>query len=345
MNPELPGTYINLIVETVRQWGVSSEQLLEGSGITVDQLKKPYWYVEFNTLNQLVERAIELCKEPALAGYLALEMTASCYGSVGMAAMVSPNLGEALKILEQFIGSRCEVFKPELKQENNYVCWSIHQPVKAFQLSGNANFFLLVGFVQIAKKLTGLSNLGKVELRMPEPTGFAKISSQLAVTCLFNQKRNSWIFPKEYLVQPVLTADPMLAPLLNAQCKRDIEKLKLQSGWKGRVKQVTEKLLVNGDGETLKVGQVAKIINISERTLQRYLAIENTSFTVLVDSLRKQHAQKLLAQNNMSIEKVALTLGYADTSHFTRAFKRWMGVTPKYFQTQRKMDELSSNLS
>lgn len=345
MNPELPGTYINLIVETVRLWGVSSEQLLEGSSITIDQLKKPYWYVEFNTLNQLIERAIELCKEPALAGYLALSMTASCYGSVGMASIVSPNLGEALKILEQFIGSRCKVFKPELKQENNYAYWSIHQPVKAFQLSPNANFFLLVGFVQIAKKLTGLSNLGKVELQMPEPIGFSQIIHQLAVTFLFNQKRNSWIFPKEYLSQPILTADPMLAPLLNAQCKRDIEKLKLQSGWKGRVKQVTEKLLVNGEGETLKVGQVAKIINISERTLQRYLAIENTSFTVLVDSLRKQHAQKLLAQNNMSIEKVALTLGYAETSHFTRAFKRWMGVTPKYFQTQRKMDELSSNLS
>ncbi len=39
MNPELPGTYINLIVETVKRWGVSCEQLLDGSGITVDQLK------------------------------------------------------------------------------------------------------------------------------------------------------------------------------------------------------------------------------------------------------------------------------------------------------------------
>lgn len=341
MNPELPGTYINLLVETTKRWGISCEQLLDGSGITVDQLKKPYWYVEFNTLNQLIERAIELCKEPALAGHLALEMTASCYGSVGMAAIVSPNLGEALKILEQFIGSRCEVFKPELNQENNYVCWLIHQPVKAFQLSPNANIFLLVGFVQIAKKLTGLSHLGKVELKMPEPAGFAKISSQLAVTCLFNQKRNSWIFPKEYLAQPVLTADSMLAPLLNAQCKRDIEKLKLQSGWKGRVKQVTEKLLLNGDCETLKVGQVAQIMNMSERTLQRYLALENTSFTILVDSIKKQYAQKLLAQNNMSIEKVALILGYAETSHFTRAFKRWMGTTPKYFQTQHKMGELN----
>jgi len=57
----------------------------------------------------------------------------------------------------------------------------------------------------------------------------------------------------------------------------------------------------------------------------------------LVDSLKKEHALKLLAQNNMSIEKVALMLGYAETSHFTRAFKRWMGMTPKYFQTQHKI--------
>ncbi|MBJ9937155.1 AraC family transcriptional regulator [Acinetobacter pittii] len=337
MNPELPGTYINLLVETIKRWGVSGEQLLDGSGIALDQLEKPYWYVEFNTLNQLIERAIELCKEPALAGYLALNMTASCYGSVGMAAMVSPNLREALKILEQFIGSRCKVFKPELKQENNDAYWSIHQPVNAFQLSSNANIFLLVGFVQIAKKLTGLSHLGKVELQMPEPIGFDQISHQLAVTCLFNQKFNRWIFPKEYLAQPVLTADPMLAPLLNAQCKRDIEKLNLKSGWKGQVKQVTEKLLLNGNIDALKVGQVAHIMSMSERTLQRYLALDHTSFTLLVDSLKKEHALKLLAQNNMSIEKVALMLGYAETSHFTRAFKRWMGMTPKYFQTQHKI--------
>lgn len=341
MNPELPGTYINLIVETIKRWDVSGDQLLEESGITLGQLEKPYWYVEFNILNQLIERAIELCKEPALAGYLALNMTASCYGSVGMAAIVSSNLGEALKILEHFIGSRCKVFKPELKQENNDAYWSIHQPVDAFQLSSNANIFLLVGFVQIAKKLTGLSHLGKVELQMPEPIGFAEISHQLAVTCLFNQKCNCWIFPKEYLKQSVLTADPMLAPLLNAQCKRDIEKLKLKSGWKGRVKQVAEKLLLDGEVDTLKVGQVAQIMNMSERTLQRYLALDHTSFTILVDSLKKKHAQKLLAQNNMSIEKVAFMLGYAETSHFTRAFKRWMGVTPKSFQTQHKMADLN----
>ncbi len=37
---------------------------------------------------------------------------------------------------------------------------------------------------------------------------------------------------------------------------------------------------------------------------------------------------------------MALSLGYADTSHFTRAFKRWMGVTPKYYRTQLKLKNL-----
>ena len=113
MTPELPGTYINLLAEIVKRRGISCEQFLEGSGVTPEQLKKPYWYVEFNTLNNLLEHAIQLTHEPALAGYLALEMKASCYGSVGMAAMVSANLEEALKILEQFIGSRCDALPTE----------------------------------------------------------------------------------------------------------------------------------------------------------------------------------------------------------------------------------------
>ena len=78
------------------------------------------------------------------------------------------------------------------------------------------------------------------------------------------------------------------------------------------------------------------MMNMSERSLQRYLAIENTSFSALVDLTRKI-CTELLQNSLMSIEAVALSLGYADTPHFTRAFKRWMGMTPKYYQTQLKL--------
>lgn len=97
---------------------------------------------------------------------------------------------------------------------------------------------MLLGFIHIAKHLTGLSSLGTVQLNMPEPLGFSKIKDKLGVSCLFDQKYNIWIIPKEYLMQPILTADPMLAPLLKAQCKKDIDKLNLRSGWKAEISQV-----------------------------------------------------------------------------------------------------------
>ncbi|EXT38397.1 arabinose-binding domain of AraC transcription regulator, N-term family protein [Acinetobacter sp. 25977_8] len=97
LNPELPGTYINLLVDMVKRLNISAEQLLDGSGITLEQLNKPYWYVEFNSLNNLLEHAIQLTYEPALAGYLALEMKVSCYGSVGMAGLGSTKFGRGLK--------------------------------------------------------------------------------------------------------------------------------------------------------------------------------------------------------------------------------------------------------
>ncbi|MSE24829.1 AraC family transcriptional regulator, partial [Lactobacillus curvatus] len=79
------------------------------------------------------------------------------------------------KILEQFIGSRCDAFKPELKQEQDDVSRPIQQPLKSFQLSSDATIFLLLGFVHIAKHLTGLSSLGTVQLNMSEPIGLEKI--------------------------------------------------------------------------------------------------------------------------------------------------------------------------
>lgn len=47
--------------------------------------------------------------------------------------------------------------------------------------------FLLLGFIHIAKHLTGLSSLGTVQLNTPEPLGFSKIKDKLGVSCLFEQ--------------------------------------------------------------------------------------------------------------------------------------------------------------
>ncbi|MDI1259450.1 AraC family transcriptional regulator [Aquabacterium sp.] len=74
--------------------------------------------------------------------------------------------------------------------------------------------------------------------------------------------------------------------------------------------------------------QVAQQLNCSVRTLQRRLSDQQTSFTDLLDQTRQALALSHLADPACSISEVAYLLGFADTSNFTRAFRRWTGQSP-----------------
>ena len=47
---------------------------------------------------------------------------------------------------------------------------------------------------------------------------------------------------------------------------------------------------------------------------------------------RREYAEKLLKSTRLSIQEISNILGYADISHFTRAFKKWVGLTPTIYR-------------
>ena len=77
MNPELPGTYVNLLIETIKHWNVSPQQLLIDTDITLKELDAPFCYVDLNIFNNLLEKSARLTNEPAISVYLAKEMNES----------------------------------------------------------------------------------------------------------------------------------------------------------------------------------------------------------------------------------------------------------------------------
>ena len=73
---------------------------------------------------------------------------------------------------------------------------------------------------------------------------------------------------------------------------------------------------------------VAKHLHMSDRTLKRQLAMEGTSFSILLDEMRYGHAQSLLSCTDITLKQIAEKLGYSDVANFSRAFKRWSGRRP-----------------
>ncbi len=332
MNPELPGSYVNLLVDVLKKRGIAPEQLLSGTGISIDKLNAPFWYVDFNIFNYLLERAAQITDEPAISVYLAKEMKISCYGHIGVAATASEDLGSAIKVLEQFIGLHCTVFKPKLQVNDGKAYLYFNQPLQQFRFNRHEIIFLVFGFAQIVENLAQQRLDIRFEFQQDKPDFYKKIFNINQLNGEFNAKNDCLILNQNVLSLPLKTADALVARLTIQQCKQDIQKLFLKrKNVDSAAKNVKEELYDEALG-FLSLKQVAERLHLSERTLQRQLAKEQTSFQLLVAEVRRKQAEFLLKQQHLSIEQIAERLGYADISHFSRAFKKWTNVTPKFYR-------------
>ena len=76
-------------------------------------------------------------------------------------------------------------------------------------------------------------------------------------------------------------------------------------------------------------------LGMSPRSLQRHLAAMGTSYSDMVAEVRFDTACHLLLQSNESISEIALRLGYAGTSSFSRVFMRLTKIQPVIYRRQR----------
>lgn len=99
------------------------------------------------------------------------------------------------------------------------------------------------------------------------------------------------------------------------------------------IEQVIQSLLlVSGT----RIEDVAEMVGCSVRSLQRQLAREGLRYSDLVMRARFNLASRRLVANDGTMIEIALDLGYADQSHFSRAFRRWAGMSPREFRRHHK---------
>lgn len=100
------------------------------------------------------------------------------------------------------------------------------------------------------------------------------------------------------------------------------------------VKWIMKRSLTGG---RLDIRAVAKEMGMSDRTLQRRLTGENTSFKHLLTQARHEQAREYLADPSLDIKEVAFLIGYEDQNSFYRAFRLWEGDTPSNWRKEHSV--------
>ncbi|WP_200250439.1 AraC family transcriptional regulator ligand-binding domain-containing protein [Thiococcus pfennigii] len=167
----------------------------------------------------------------------------------------------------------------------------------------------------------------EVRLTRAPPVEIAPYQDLFGARLRFDAHENAVVFSSRWLDHPLRGADAAALGCL----LREIERLEAEGAGSLSIQlqRVLHRLFISGGraGEP-SMDHIANLFTLHRRTLNRRLRAEGTTFKALVDATRYDIARQLLRDTGRTTLEVAMLLGYADVTAFTRAFRRWSGISP-----------------
>lgn len=154
-------------------------------------------------------------------------------------------------------------------------------------------------------------------------------ASQFECPVVYGSDINRIVFSADYLDLPLVQNDISLSRFL---------KDSLTQLWEGNVHNVglpaqIRALISKEYGNNFPdFSEVCERLNMTPQTLRRRLKDANTSYQEIKDSLRKEASIYYLSKPELSIDEIALLMGFSEASSFHRAFKKWTGKTPSQYR-------------
>ncbi|WP_040632286.1 AraC family transcriptional regulator [Smaragdicoccus niigatensis] len=322
---------VGLLVDCGVEHGLSPDDLLEGSGLTEPDLANGERMVGARQELVVVGNLLRLLDNPPGLGLsIGAKYHASMLGIFGFACLTSPTLGDAVRVAARYFELSFAFCLPTIEVSGSTASLKLALP----DISGPvAEFLTLRDLTSMAMVMSDI-----VGTQLPLETlsfGFPARESLpefelFDVTPQYGAPQTSATFSADLLALPLPQASPMTVAMCEAQCEELVMRRRSRSG----VARLVREQLVKIDGSQHTIGRVARALTMSERTLRRRLDEENTSFRQLTDEVHRTLAEELLVTGALSVDDVAVRLGYAEASSFINAFKRWTGTTPARFMRE-----------
>lgn len=168
-----------------------------------------------------------------------------------------------------------------------------------------------------------------IRFRHPPPRYARDYEAFFRIPVAFNQDRDCLEFDRKLLDIPLQGAFPDLHHQAELLVQQRLARQSQRHGVAARLHHLFE-----SDSTLLgcSIDVPAARLNMHPRSLQRHLKTEGTSFGELQTEARLAVAVRALQRREESLDALSDRLGFSDRRSFTRAFKRWTGVSPSQYR-------------
>jgi len=168
-----------------------------------------------------------------------------------------------------------------------------------------------------------------VHLSLPAPDDPSAFDAHFACPIHFGAPRDAFEVSDAQLALPNRLGDASISHFFDTHLDHALTELPEDDGLTRRVRSEISHALSEG---VPTLTQMAKLLGMSRRTLQRRLAEVGVAYQALVSEVRRTLAEQLLRSSDYALAEVAFLTGFSDQSTFSRAFKRWSGQTPRAYR-------------
>lgn len=316
--------------------GADESRLLERSGLDHRALEDADARIPSGAYKALMRAGQALTGDPALALHWADEVSLGRMSIVGLLSQASTTLMESFNQVRRYgrLVTDMGVDRFGIEEVDGEM-WGVDyrpDPNEFPELTETTFGFMVCGS-RVAAPSTWLK---EVHVTHPPPAYAAEYERVYGAPVTFNARWNALRIDRSFLTTPVNVQPRFVFGVLSRHADALLAELKAAQTVRAEVERALMPVLHTGE---VSADMVASGLGLSRQTLYRRLKAEGATFEDVLNGLRRRLAEAYLENDRVSVHEIALLVGYSEPAAFSRAYKRWTGLSPREARKARRGGE------
>jgi AraC-like DNA-binding protein len=328
--PTVGAGFARGLLELAVSKGARRPALIAQSGIDPADLEDQDARIPFARYVALMRAGKALCGDPALGLHYGEAVDIAEVSIIGLIGQASATMADAFVQLNRYVRLIVETenagggarFQMVHDRDGLWMVDARINPNSFPELTESAFAQLVCG----PRRFDDTPWVKAVHVTHADPGYRAEYERIFRAPVVFGSDRNAFLIDMAWTARPVERLPRYAFGVLTEHADALLASLESSKSTRGRVESLLMPVLHTGEAS---MDAIASQLGLSRQTLFRKLKAEGVTFVGVIDELRRELALHYLSGKKVSVNETAYLVGFSDPAAFSRAFKRWTGVSPR----------------